>query len=244
VRPDAARSLPLTDELSVVFARMSGLLLSRETTESLLPLTTSLASEVIAGAAAAGVTLTGPRGERVTEAATDPRVERADSLQYELDEGPCLTAWKTRSVVRVDDLTTEARWPRWAGVAAQSGWRAALSAPLVAGDACLGAMKVYADQAGVYDARSERLLTLFAAQVAVMVSNMQTYEASRRSSELLKTALRDRDLVSQAKGVIIGARGVNEDAAFALLVSTGRRLNRSVRDIARDIVDSAPKRRR
>jgi hypothetical protein len=89
--------LPLADELAAVFARMSGLLLSAETAGAALELITALARETVKGSSGAGITLLDEFGDRITTAATDPLVTLADRLQYELGEGPCLTAWERRT---------------------------------------------------------------------------------------------------------------------------------------------------
>lgn len=136
------QDLPLADELAVVFARMSGLLLSQETVGTAVRLVTSLATETIPGTFGAGVTLMDERGRPTTTGASAPVVERADNLQYEFDEGPCLTAWAERLLVRTDDIAGERRWPRWAKAVEPLGLRSALSVPLVAGDVTLGALKV------------------------------------------------------------------------------------------------------
>jgi hypothetical protein len=138
------QGLPLVDELSVVFARMSGLLLSEETVGTAVGLVTALATDAIPGTVGAGVTLVDERGAKTTSGASDPVVEKADTAQYELDEGPCLTAWAQRALVRIDDIGSDGRWPRWSRAVEPLGLRAALSAPLVAGDRSLGAVKVYA----------------------------------------------------------------------------------------------------
>jgi hypothetical protein len=105
--------LPLAEELSQVYARMSGLLLSEETVQTALDLVTSLALDTIGGAVGAGVTLIDADGNRESAAATSPLVARADALQYDLDEGPCLTAWADNVQVRIDDLQTDEPWPAW-----------------------------------------------------------------------------------------------------------------------------------
>src|SRR3954453_22114585 len=129
---------------------MSGLLLSHETVTTALGLVTSLSLETLPGSSGAGVSIMDEQGRR-TSGATDPRVERADALQYDLDEGPCLAATALRQVVRVDDAAEERRWPRWGGAAATLGLRSSLSAPMVAGDRALGAVKLYAEQPGPFD---------------------------------------------------------------------------------------------
>jgi len=236
--------LPLAEELSAVFARMSGFLLSQETVATALGLVTSLARDTIPGSVGSGVTLTDPQGRRTTAGASDAIVEVADDLQYALDEGPCLDAWAHRTAVRVDDTATDQRWPRWCAAAYGLGMRSALSAPLVAGDTALGAMKVYGPQPATFDERSTQLLTKFAAQAAILLANVQSFENAGRLSEGLREAMRSRDVIGTAKGILMAREGIDEDAALVLLVSTAPQEHQKLRDVAQRLVDSTARRRR
>lgn len=238
-QPPTGARLPLADELTAVFARMSGLLLSRETVGSVLDLLTSLAVETVPGAAGAGLTLIDAAGRRTTSSATDPLVERADARQYALDEGPCLAAAALRQVVRVDDVAADRRWPRWAREAAALGLGSAVSAPMVADGASLGAVKVYASAPAAFDAHSEEVMSLFSAQAAILVANVQAYERAERLSEALRQAVRSRDVVNVAKGVLIARHGVDEDGAFRLLLEQARREAGALAETARLVVESA-----
>ncbi|WP_448623593.1 GAF domain-containing protein [Geodermatophilus sp. URMC 64] len=242
-QPTSNSALPLADELSAVFARMSGLLLSHETAATALGLITSLAVQTVPGSAGAGVSIVDERGRR-TSGATDPRTEQADALQYDLDEGPCLAATALRQVVRVDDVAEDPRWPRWGRAAAPLGLRASLSAPMVAGDRALGAVKVYAEQPAAFDPHAEHLLTLFSAQAAILVANVQSYERAQRFTAELRQAFRARDVVSIAKGVLMARHGVDEDGAVAMLLARATHDVVLLRDAARAVVDSAVRRRR
>jgi GAF domain-containing protein len=235
--------LPVADELSAVYARMSGLLLCEETVQSALGLVTALARETISSSVGAGVTLLDPDGHRTSAAATDAVVERADALQYELDEGPCLSAWAGRCLVRVEDLPDE-RWPRWSAAVAPLGLRAALSAPLVAADAAVGAVKVYGTQPRTFGGREERLLTMFAGQAAILVANVQSFETAKRISEELQAALRARTLIAQAMGVLMARRGVDEEAAFRMLAGVSQREHKTLREVATSVVQSTTRRGR
>jgi GAF domain-containing protein len=104
-------------------------------------LVTALAADVIPAAVGAGVTLVDERGGKTTSGASDTVVEKADTAQYELDEGPFLAAWAQRALIRIDEIGSDGRWSR---AVEPLGLRASLSAPLVAGDRSLGAVKVYA----------------------------------------------------------------------------------------------------
>jgi len=239
----AQQRLPLSDELAGVFARMSGLLLSEETVETSLGLLSELARETVPGATGAGVSVIDEQGRR-SSGSTDARVREADNLQYELDEGPCLVAAATRELVRIDDLSTDGRWPGWAAAASALGLRAAMSSPLVVGDESLGAMKVYADQPGTFDAAAEQRLALFSAQAAVLVANVRSYHRAKRMSEGMRQAVRDRDTISVAKGVLMARDSVDEDTALRLLLARSTRDGRTVAEAARSVVHAVVRRRR
>jgi transcriptional regulator with GAF, ATPase, and Fis domain len=234
----------LDQELTGVYARMSGLLLADETVETVLRMLTALTLDIVPGACGAGVSLIGSDGHRTTSAATSGVVEEADALQYELGEGPCLAAWMSRSLQRIHDTMTERRWPRWVGAVHQLRLRAVLSAPLVAGDTCPGAIKVYGRFPGTFDDEDARRLSQLAAPAAALVVNVQAHQDARRLSDGLKDALRGRDVISMAKGMLMSDRGVDEAGAFALLVSTAERERKATVEVARDIVMSAAHRRR
>jgi len=236
--------LPLSDELAGVFARMSGLLLSSETVGSVLRLVTKLAQDTIPDTAGAGVSMLDPDGSRVTTAATDDLVEQADRIQYEIGSGPCLVAWADRTVVRVDDLAHDTRWPHWARRAHELGLRTSLSAPLVAADAGLGALKVYGVRPGVYGAREESLLRMFATQAAILVANAKSYADARRVSVGLQAAMRRRDVVNIAKGVLMAQGHVDEQTAFLQLAKAAQEGNESLVEAAEHLVRATLRPRR
>jgi GAF domain-containing protein len=236
--------LPLADELASVFARLSGLLLSQETVATALGVVTQLAAETIPGTVGSGVTLVDEKGRKTSSGATDALVARADDLQYELDEGPCLSAWRSQSAFRINEMETETRWPRWAKAVTPLGLRSALTVPLIAGEMPSGAMKLYAREPEAYNERDERLLSMFAAQAAVLIANVQSLENAQRLSDQLKDALRSRDVIGMAKGVLIARDGVDENTAFAMLASTSQRESKKLRDVAETVVSAALRRRR
>ena len=243
-RTATAAGLPLAAELSVVFARMSGLLLSQETVQTSLQLITALAHDTIPTSTGSAVTLIDERGRRTTAATTHEPVEPADALQYELNEGPCLTAWAHRSVTRIDDTRTESRWPRWCGAVQELGVVSVLRAPLVAGDRELGAMKVYSGQASAFGHDAERRLSMFAPQAAVLLANMSSHQAATELSEGLKLALRSRDVIATAKGIVMARDGLDAEAAFQLLVNASQREHSKLHDIAQSIITATVRRRR
>ncbi|MEV4052360.1 GAF and ANTAR domain-containing protein [Amycolatopsis sp. NPDC049688] len=231
--------LPLDGELAAVAARMSGLLLSRETVESVLELIVSLAGVTVTAADGVGVTLIDGTGEFVTTSASGPLVREADTLQYELGEGPCMAALRECSPQRIDDVAAERRWTRWCAAVAGSGLRSVITAPMVTGDGCHGAIKLYATVPRAFGAADERTLVQFSERAAVLVANAQAAERAERFSERFKETLRDRDLITMAKGFLMGRDGLDEDAAFDRLLALARAGGGSPAEAAAQLVTPA-----
>ena len=230
--------MPLAEELTRVYAQMSGFLLSEQTVQTAIDLVTSLARDTVAGAVGAGVTLLDTEGRKESSGATSGLVLRADALQYELDEGPCLAAFRGDELVRVDDLTQDDRWSGWREQALSLGLRSSLSAPLRAHGRVLGALKVYGDQPSAFDQHSERLLTRFAEQAAILLDNVSTLERADRLSESLREALRTRNVIAVASGVLMERHGLNQEQAFLRLVENARRQQQELVDEATTVLDS------
>jgi GAF domain-containing protein len=215
-------ALPLDGELTAVAARMSGLLLPRESVDSVLDLLVTLAVPAMSDVAGAGVTLVDEEGGYTTTAASDEATRSADALQYRLGEGPCLTALAEGTPVRVDDIAAEDRWPRWCQETGGSGFRSVLSVPLLTGGECLGAIKVYAREPGAFGAAEKDVLAKFADQAAILVANARARDRADRFSEQFQDTLRERDLINLAKGLLMEREGVDEDTAFAVLLARAR----------------------
>jgi GAF domain-containing protein len=238
--PDAARAAhePTGSErsewLAATLVQMAGLVLSQDTVRSAVELVTTLASTTTPGTEAA-VTVVDEHGAR-TMGATSELAQEADGLQYSLDEGPCLTAWRTGRLVRLDDTTADRRWPTWNERAGGLGVRSVLSAPLLVAGGAIGAVKLYALQPFRFDEHDERVMTLFARQAAVLLAATQDLAGARALSRRLTDALADRDLVSQATGVLLARGAPSREAAFASLAAAAEHARRPVRDVARELL--------
>jgi GAF domain-containing protein len=141
-------------------------------------------------------------------------------------------------------MALETRWPRWSSAAASLGMRAALSAPLVAGGTSLGAIKVYAIEPSAFSEKDEHLLRMFAAQAAILLANVQSYHNAQRLSDDLKDALHSRDLINMAKGILMEREAIDEETAFATLVSATQREHKKLHEVGRALVRSTVRRRR
>ena len=228
-------------ELAVLLAQMGAVVLSTETVRTTIELVSALAAEAIPGTAGAGVTLVDDRGKR-SMAASSSLVEQADALQYQVDAGPCLTSIHDEVSVRVDDLSTETRWPDWTRQVAEVGVRSMLSVPLIAAGDCIGAIKVYSTEPATFDDRAKHLLELFALQAAILLGNTQTLADAHRTNLQLSEALETRDIIGQAKGIILAQGAADDAAAFAILVAASQNANTKLSALARNLVDAVTER--
>lgn len=184
------------------------------------------------------MTLLDSAGRRTTSAATDTMVESLDALQYELDDGPCLTAWSEHTVVSSGNLSTEHRWVAWSHRASDLGAQSVLSAPLLVGDEAIGATKVYSRTTDAFDATVQGILQRFASQMAILVANMKSFRSGETLSNQLKDTLAARETIAMARGVVMAQQGIDPDKAFRWLIASSERDRVPLRQLAERILRS------
>ncbi len=172
------------------------------------------------------------RGRHIeTAAATDPMIEKADQLQSDLGEGPCLSAVWDQDIFVVHDTATDDRWPRFAPMAAELGLHSILSVHLTAGDRSLGALNMYAPDIREFSRDDIALATIFGQHASVAL-------ASATREESLLAAIDARHLIGQAQGILMERFGLRADQAFAVLRRFSQDHNIKLRRVAEEIVET------
>lgn len=180
---------------------------------------------LIPGAEHAGIMMVVGKREVHTVAMDVDLVAEVDKIQFDTGQGPCLDALYEHRTVTVPELATERRWPRFAERAAGLGVGSMLSFQLyVAGDD-LGGLNLYAAEPGAFDEESQQVGLLFAAHAAVALANA-------KEQEHLTQAVHTRDVIGQAKGILMERYKINSEQAFTLLVRTSQNANVKLRDLA------------
>ncbi|PNI07357.1 histidine kinase [Arthrobacter sp. AFG7.2] len=231
--------LPL-DELTITIGRIRGLLLTEEKVDRAVHLLAQAIKESMPGAAGTGVSLLDREGRRTSSGFTDGLVKQADTAQYELGEGPCLTAWATEQVVVIDDVHTDERWPAWRTAVEALPVRSVVSAPLLAGKDALGALKIYSAVPGQYDESTGATLSLFAGTAATLLAHIQATEAPLRMTEQLKAALASRDTINQACGVLMERQGISQDMAMQQMIKNARMAGVPLDEISENLITRVP----
>jgi GAF domain-containing protein len=221
---------------------LSSLLVSELSVAETLARVADLAVEAVPPAMFAGITMI--VDDRVTtQAFTDPTCPEIDQAQYDSGQGPCLNAFREGSVIVVDSLERDRRFPDFADAALAHGVRSTLSLPMVSGGISVGALNFYAAEEAAFGEREMQVGNLFAAQATVALVNAQAYWGARLTSEQLQQALVGREVIDMAKGIIMNVTGCTVDEAFQALVKQSQHENRKVREVAADIVARAQRRR-
>jgi GAF domain-containing protein len=162
----------------------------------------------------------------------------ADELQYDEGHGPCMDAGRGGVVLRVDDMLTEQRWPRYAERVTACGVRSSLSVPLPFQGNSIGALNIYSSQPSAFDSPESLSAGLDVAEaVAVAVVNATAHHRLDEQARNLRLAMESRAVIEQAKGVLMAQRQVTSEQAFEVLREASQRYNRKLRDIARGIVE-------
>ena len=186
------------------------------------------AARLIPGAEDAGVTVVLPNRKFGSRGQTGPIPEKIDRLQQDLHEGPCIDAAEDGVMVRVDDMRSEQRWDRFAPEAAATDVRSMLSFQLWVEGTHLGALNLYSTQVGAFDEAAEQIAQPLAAHASVAL------DGARREQQL-REAVDSRDLIGQAKGMLMQRYSIDADRAFELLTCLSQERNVKVRDIADSI---------
>jgi hypothetical protein len=194
---------------------------------------TTGAAEAVPGVDFASISITGKDRQIQTLAPTDALALRADELQYELGEGPCLDAVLDDPVVQVDDIATDLRWPRYGPRAAKElGIGSQLAFQFRAEPHARGGINLYSRQ--THD------LTVESRQIGAMFANLAAVALGwNREHANLSEALKSRNDIGQAIGILMERYRLDPDRAFSFLVRTSQAGNVKLREVAEGIIEDA-----
>jgi GAF domain-containing protein len=179
-----------------------------------------------------GISIVHRTGRIETRAATGQLVWDLDGIQYELREGPCVSAMLDEPVVVTEDLRHDQRWPRYVPRAVAAGLQAQVAVRLYLDEHTLGGLNMYATRTSTIHAEALQAAELFAAHAAIALGH------ARREEEL-HAAMETRKVIGQAIGVVMERYSVDEHRAFDYLVRASSTGNIKLRDIAQEVVDQA-----
>ncbi|GAB3387452.1 ANTAR domain-containing protein [Amycolatopsis echigonensis] len=192
---------------------------------------------LVEGADLVSVTLRSPSGEFFTPVETDPVASELDQVQYRAGEGPCVDAARLDGPghVHSDDLAGERAWPDFAKAASNHGFVAVLATTLLP-DArpprLAGALNIYSRRRGLLGPEAANIALLLATHASLALAGTEAVERAELREAQLRRALDSRDVIGQAKGILMHRRGIGADEAFDLLRETSQQLNVKLAELA------------
>jgi hypothetical protein len=185
------------------------------------------AAAVVPGVEDAGVTVRGPDGLACAASTTDTAAA-VDRAAIRAAEGPCFEAVARAGTVVLADAATETRWPQFVQEAVRHGVRASLSVPF-SGRWPVGALNLHVTGHALADpalrdrvCREARIFALYAS-IAL---------AGAHRVENLERAVERRDVIGQAKGILMAQHDIDADEAFERLRQASQHTNIKLHDIA------------
>jgi AmiR/NasT family two-component response regulator len=237
VAQEVVDSASYPTELAEAFSAIARRLLDADTVVGTLGQIVNLAVETIDGCDYAGVSLV--KGVSIgTPVFSDEIVAAADAVQYETAEGPCLDAIRLQETFESRDLAHDARWPRFGPRVAGLGVSSLLSYHLFAHESTLGALNLYSRTVAAFDDTSHRTAAIFAAHAAIALSVAQSHEGTLEESAGMRAALESRDMIGQAKGILMERENVTADQAFDVLRRASQHLNVKLREVAQRVTET------
>jgi hypothetical protein len=227
-RPGPETAVAADGSLHHAFAALAQALPLGEDLPAVLEDLAALAVSMVGACDAASVSLLDQRKGMTTPAASTAVVVELDAEQARSGQGPCWEAVTGEShAVYSAELAADARWPHFGRVATARGFGSILSRRFDAGGP-VGGINFYARRTNAFgdeDKAAASLLAAFAGMATALVHE-------RVQAAQLHIALQGRDVIGQAKGILMERERITADEAFDRLRRASQHLNRKLRDIA------------
>ena len=157
------------------------------------------------------------QGQLTTAAATHETVIDLDRVQYATGRGPCVDAASHGKQIHAPDLSGDTDWSSFAHQAAREGFRSVLSSPIHIADRPIGALNMYSRD-GRNTARALKTSSALTAELAHLLSSVAHLDSDERDDEArLAEALRARDTLTRAEGILMAREHLSVDEAFTTL---------------------------
>lgn len=223
-------TLPSGTDLAARMADLARATSGAWSASDILDSVTATAVDLIPGVDTAGILLIrGSAHESVSGTAQIPK--QLDDLQMSLGEGPCMQAALDDTEVVTDDFRSEVRWPRYSPAALDIGVRSGLSFKMFTADRTAGALKLFGFQPHVWDDNDLAIGGILAAHATAAI-------LANQHGDHLRAALRTRDQIGQAKGIIMERYDVDDLRAFEMMRQISQTTDTKLFDVARQVIET------
>jgi hypothetical protein len=170
---------------------------------------------------------------------TDGAAGLLEDAQREVGEEPGLAAYAEGAAVAVVELDTDRRFERLAAAVTQVGLHGVLAVPVVLAGRPVGALSVYATAPCPWSAIDVAAVGAYAGVVAELLRASMALGVRDAEAAELTRALTARVWVEQAKGALVATEGLDPAAASQRLGARAAAAQRTVAEVAREVVQDA-----
>ena len=136
-------------------------------------------------------------------------------------------------MVMYNDLREAPRWPRFAEAAVAAGVHSLMSFQLYTHNARMGALNLFGIKPDVFTIESEAVGAMLATHAAIaLIADDERLQ--------FQSALASRDIIGQAKGMVMERFSVDAVRAFELLVKQSQNSNIRLAVVAEELVSRGP----
>ncbi|MGK9273788.1 GAF and ANTAR domain-containing protein [Williamsia muralis] len=173
------------------------------------------------------------RTDKIDASVVDDQVStHIDALHHAHGTGPCFDAVWQPGPLTVNAVAGETRWPAlMAAVLEQTEIRSLMSIQLRAADQALGALNLFALEPSAFTCEIREDAVVFATHAAIALSAADRLQHINR-------ALESRDLIGQAKGMLMERFAIDAAQAFGILRELSQETNVTVVDICAQLVNA------
>ena len=215
--------------LAESFSHMARLRFRSHDRAEALDLLLRLAVAVVPGADTASVTVRSPHKLRTLRAHDDQALS-LDDAQYRTNLGPCVEAVRDNKQMCTEDYSP---WPSFGRRATAVGVKSVLSTPVLVSESVRACLNLYSFLS--FSPQAAAVASVLAEHMGPVIGNILDYEQATTLNVELTQALKSRELVALAKGIVMEREQCSEGDALRIIVALSQGTNRKLLDIAAEL---------
>ncbi len=164
-----------------------------------------------------------------------------DRAQIAADRGPAIEAARNGVTIEVADIVAPgpfAPFPELVAAAAEVGIASILSVPVSDGRSVAGAINLYGATPGAFGPDDREISQVLGILASIRLRTSYAFESASAEVDQLRVALASRDVIGQAKGILMVSHKVGPDEAFDLLRRSSQETNTKLRAVAEVVAET------
>ncbi|MHA7145401.1 GAF and ANTAR domain-containing protein [Arthrobacter sp. TmT3-37] len=182
-----------------------------------------------------GLTLIQAR-KATTVASSSDRARGMDEVQYEFNDGPCLTAAQEEREIYVGDIEDLPESSKYRAAMEDHGVHSVLAVPILLPTTSYSALNLYSTEPQAFNDAAQTLARTFATHASDPLKLALTVADLAETGTDLQAAMESRRTIDTAAGVLMAQNTCTRDQAITILRQTAITRGLKLRDLADTIV--------